>query len=157
MKKNSKKKTKQHTPKKKTVKKISKKNNKKIDSSKKVSKKADVNKIALEKQEISTAASLGKKRICHECGTKFYDFEKKDLFCPKCKKPYDFLRENEKIPRKTPPVQVVKPKKIDETAALLEEVNLDDLDTLDALDAFEDEDEKMVDEFDLDEKEDSEF
>ncbi len=102
--------------------------------------------------------SLGKKRTCHECGTKFYDFEKKDISCPKCKKPYDFSRENEKIPRKPHSVhRTVKPKKIDEAAVLLEEVGLDDVDSVDDLDSFDDEDEKMVDEFELDEKEESEF
>lgn len=166
MKKNSKTKAKKHATKKKKLKKTSKKVSKKIDT-KKVNKKtrkekANSKKIVLEKQEVVTAASLGRtsaslgqKRTCHECGTKFYDFGKKDIFCPKCKKPYDFLKENEKIPRKAP--QTVKPKKLDETAALLEEINFDDLDTFDTLDAFDDEDEKMVDEFDLDEKEDSEF
>ncbi len=29
-------------------------------------------------------SSLGKKHICKNCGTKFYDFEKKPALCPKC-------------------------------------------------------------------------
>lgn len=32
----------------------------------------------------ATPASLGNKRQCHSCGTKFYDFGKEEPNCPKC-------------------------------------------------------------------------
>jgi uncharacterized protein (TIGR02300 family) len=35
-------------------------------------------------QEVTRPASLGTKRQCHKCATKFYDFEKPEVFCPKC-------------------------------------------------------------------------
>ncbi len=32
----------------------------------------------------SAPVSLGTKRSCPDCNTKFYDFNKEDLVCPKC-------------------------------------------------------------------------
>lgn len=35
-------------------------------------------------QKVQQPAKLGTKRTCPSCGTKFYDFEKQDVSCPKC-------------------------------------------------------------------------
>jgi uncharacterized protein (TIGR02300 family) len=61
----------------------------------------------------ATAKSLGIKRTCPSCSTKFYDFGKKKITCPKCKSEFDAetleithklaLVENKKSIKKTPP------------------------------------------------------
>lgn len=35
-------------------------------------------------QKAAAPASLGNKRTCPKCSTKFYDFNKQELTCPKC-------------------------------------------------------------------------
>ncbi len=37
----------------------------------------------------SAPVSLGTKRSCPDCSTKFYDFNKDDLTCPKCRAKLD--------------------------------------------------------------------
>lgn len=50
----------------------------------------------------STPVSLGTKRTCPKCGVKFYDFNKKELNCPKCQTELDeqTLAQVAKIPLK---------------------------------------------------------
>lgn len=50
----------------------------------------------------ATPVSLGTKRTCPKCGVKFYDFNKKELNCPKCAVELDeaTLAQVAKIPLK---------------------------------------------------------
>lgn len=48
---------------------------------------------------VSTRPDYGKKYICFKCGCKFYDLNKKDALCPKCKidqkdAPLDAIRQS---------------------------------------------------------------
>lgn len=36
-------------------------------------------------QEKEQTNPLGKKHVCYNCGTKFYDLNKEQIVCPKCK------------------------------------------------------------------------
>lgn len=58
---------------------------KKTTASKSTSSKSTASKAKVQShQEITKPTSLGTKRQCHKCATKFYDFEKTEVFCPKC-------------------------------------------------------------------------
>ena len=46
-------------------------------------------KKAAAKAPSSSPAGLGQKRQCPKCATKFYDFGKEEIICPKCKTEID--------------------------------------------------------------------
>ncbi len=65
---------------------------------------------------------LGTKRGCPKCGTKFYDFEKTEIHCPKCNTEIDV---NANIP---PPKPAPEPrKKVSETDAAAEALSTDEV------------------------------
>lgn len=59
------------------------------------------------------AADLGKKYICFNCGTKFYDFKKPEAVCPKCNVNQKAAPAKVKAPKKEKSVHVIED---DETA-----------------------------------------
>ena len=58
-------------------------------------------------------ADLGKKYICFNCGTKFYDFKKPEAVCPKCNANQKAAPAKVKAPKKEKSVHVIED---DETA-----------------------------------------
>ncbi len=98
----------------------------------------------------STPVSLGTKRTCPKCGVKFYDFNKKELNCPKCSAELDeqMLTQVAKIPRaakkeKPQPVAVVPSDDGPDSGPDFESV--DDLDDDDGTDDIEVVEEKEED------------
>jgi uncharacterized protein (TIGR02300 family) len=55
----------------------------------------------------TTPVSLGTKRACPGCGTKFYDFNKEEIICPKCSSK---VEPNSAAPAR--PVEAKKPAKL---------------------------------------------
>ncbi len=79
---------------------------------------------------------LGTKRICQECGAKFYDLNKDPAICPKCETPF-----RPEVVAKTPAkaAQDDKPETVEPDAATADDapdddtgVNVDDPEGLDA-------------------------
>ncbi len=52
-------------------------------------------------------ADLGKKYICFNCGTKFYDFKKPEAVCPKCNANQKAAPAKVKAPKKEKSVHVI--------------------------------------------------
>ncbi|HEU4952301.1 MAG TPA: TIGR02300 family protein [Holophagaceae bacterium] len=52
-------------------------------------------------------ADLGKKYICFNCGTKFYDFKKPEAVCPKCNANQKSAPAKVKAPKKEKSVHVI--------------------------------------------------
>ena len=52
-------------------------------------------------------ADLGKKYICFQCGTKFYDFNKPEVLCPKCNANQKAAPAKVKAPKKEKSVHVI--------------------------------------------------
>lgn len=48
---------------------------------------------ASSQQAKKKAVNLGTKRACPECGTKFYDFLRTELTCPKCEEVFEVVEE----------------------------------------------------------------
>lgn len=99
--------------------------------------------------EKSSAASLGTKRACPQCGTKFYDFNKEDLTCPKCDAKVD---PNSNKTFKAP--EPKKPKKEGPEAALSEseDIVVGGDEAFESVEDIEDEDEELVDDIDTEEE-----
>lgn len=100
---------------------------------------------------------LGTKRACIKCGTKFYDFGKEEVNCPKCNAK---LRVAELNQAPSLPVEPKKSKAVEKVApeALMQS---DDAasetadDTFESVEDLADEEEDLVDDLDVDdEKED---
>ena len=70
-------------------------------------------------QAKSAALKLGTKRTCPSCSTKFYDFERHPIVCPKCHAKVD---ETAPAPiLKSAPEKKEKPVKVGPEAALLQD------------------------------------
>ena len=52
-------------------------------------------------------ADLGKKYICFNCGTKFYDFKKPEAVCPKCNANQKGAPAKAKAPKKEKAAHVI--------------------------------------------------
>ena len=52
-------------------------------------------------------ADLGKKYICFNCGTKFYDFRKPEAVCPKCNANQKGAPAKAKAPKKEKAAHVI--------------------------------------------------
>jgi uncharacterized protein (TIGR02300 family) len=52
-----------------------------------------------------TKAELGTKRVCPNCGTKYYDLHKRPILCPKCGTVFEVVatRSRSAAPVKAPP------------------------------------------------------
>ena len=97
----------------------------------------------------------GTKRICQNCGTKFYDLQREPIVCPKCQTEFDpeaFLKtrrsrpvaaaDKEHVPvAATEDVEVEDPEVLDDEAAVTEGAEEEDEDLIeDASELGEDED-----------------
>jgi uncharacterized protein (TIGR02300 family) len=104
----------------------------------------------------SAPVSLGTKRVCPDCATKFYDFNKDPIQCPKCASRLDPQALN---PLAKVPTEPKKPAKVPEKGVVAEgeEIVIDDSDPLiESVDDLGDEDEELVDDLDVDEDEENE-
>lgn len=99
-----------------------------------------------------TKEDWGTKRLCQSCATKFYDFSRTPIVCPKCAAtidPESLLKSRRSRPSaskaaKTPkPVLVPKPAKSDSDDAGNEAAAAEDED-IDALDENDDDDDSVL-------------
>ncbi len=87
----------------------------------------------------------GTKRICQNCGTKFYDLQREPIVCPKCQTEFDpeaFLKTRRSRP-------AVAADKEHVPAAAIEDAEVEDAEVLDdeeaaTTEAGEEEDEDMI-------------
>lgn len=107
-------------------------------------------KKAIKKETISAPVNLGTKRNCPKCGTKFYDFAKEEIVCPKCEEKLDPEQLNPlaripRSPKKTPkPVE-------EETPVAAAAGDSDEV--MESVDDLGDEDEDLVEDLVEDEEE----
>ena len=98
--------------------------------------------------------NLGTKRACPHCGTKFYDFNKDEISCPKCKTMLDLtdLSQPAKAPEPKKPkvAKTIGEDPLVETEEIATEQPGDAIESLDELDDDEDE---VVEDLDVEEKE----
>ena len=83
-----------------------------------------------------TRPELGTKRLCTECGARYYDLNTIPIACPKCGVPLQIVVETKSRPRSAQPVAVrqpeVAPRKTEPTSpepdTLIEELDEDHAD-----------------------------
>lgn len=96
--------------------------------------------------------SLGTKRACPKCSTKFYDFNKEELVCPKCDSKF---RVDEIVGAAAAKLEPKRPPKKE----LPEEALMDAEDlvvgeaasTMESVDDLEDDEDEVVEDLDVDE------
>ncbi len=77
--------------------------------------------LKLEKK--ASPINLGTKRTCPECGTKFYDFDKQEIVCPKCHQQIDAISA---VKPSTSVRSASKPKEINSGVLVEDKAELDD-------------------------------
>src|SRR5476651_2593414 len=99
-------------------------------------------KKAMKKETPPVPVNLGTKRTCPKCTTKFYDFAKEEIICPKCAAKLDPEQLNPlaRIPR-APKKAVSKP--VEEETPVAAAVGESD-EVLESVDDLGDEDEDLV-------------
>jgi uncharacterized protein (TIGR02300 family) len=89
-----------------------------------------------------TKPELGTKRLCTECGAKYYDLNTTPITCPKCSAPF-LVVETKTVRRPAPPVAVRNPEVAprnnepappDSKETLIEELDEDDADVSEIID-----------------------
>lgn len=110
-------------------------------------------KKAIKKESSSTPVNLGTKRTCPKCETKFYDFAKPEIICPKCAVKLDPAQLNPLA--KLPIARKAPPKPIEEDTPAIAVVGEAD-DVLETVDDLGDEDEDLVEDL-VEDEEDNEF
>lgn len=100
----------------------------------------------------TSPATLGNKHSCTECGTKFYDFGKPDLVCPKCRTKVDTDAKTSR------PTESRRKKETPEEALMEAEdvvVSGESEDTFESLEEIDDDEDDVAEDIDVnDEKED---
>jgi uncharacterized protein (TIGR02300 family) len=100
----------------------------------------------------ASPVSLGTKRACPSCGTKFYDFNKPDILCPKCESKIN----TEQTSTFKPAPEVKKPAKPasrdagESVLAEGEEIVVDDEMHFESVDDLEDDEDDLVEDIDPD-------
>jgi uncharacterized protein (TIGR02300 family) len=79
----------------------------------------------------------GTKRICQECGTKFYDMRRAEIICPKCETVFEVVVPK---PRRSAPAKPPESAKVAAVAKAKDIELADDDDALDDIDDVEDDD-----------------
>lgn len=97
-------------------------------------------------------SELGTKRVCGECGARFYDLGRDPIVCPKCGTAYDVAALATTRPRPEP--KKAKPAPVAEETAEDEDVDDEDLVALEDVDAEEEDTGRAVRVADDDEDED---
>jgi uncharacterized protein (TIGR02300 family) len=106
-------------------------------------------------QAKSAALKLGTKRTCPSCSTKFYDFERHPIVCPKC---HGKVEETATAPiLKSAPEKKEKPTKVGPEAILLQDddTSPEESDIFDSADDLGGDDD-VVDDIEVDDDEDDE-
>ena len=77
----------------------------------------------------------GTKRICQECGTKFYDMQRAEIICPKCEAVFQIVPPKPKRaqPAAKEPAVVAKPAAVGPAAAKGIDPGGDETDEIDAI------------------------
>jgi uncharacterized protein (TIGR02300 family) len=95
----------------------------------------------------------GAKRICQECGTKFYDMQRAEIVCPKCEAVFQIVPPKPKRaqPAAKEPAAEAKPAAVGPAAAKGADPGGDETDEIDAIedvvadgDDDDDDDEDMI-------------
>ena len=101
-------------------------------------------------------ASLGTKRSCPQCSTKFYDFDKAEISCPKCETQFDVdkLSHMTRTPveLKRPAPKTPEKPTSDDPLLQAEELVADDTESFESVDELADEDADLVEDLDVDEE-----
>ena len=93
-----------------------------------------------------TKPELGTKRLCAECGARYYDLNTTPITCPKCGAPFQVVKAKNS-PRSAQPAAVrqavVAPRKTEPTSpepkdTLIEELDEEDSDVSELVDAKDD-------------------
>lgn len=117
-------------------------------------------KKATTKKETSSPVNLGTKRTCPKCSTRFYDFAKEDITCPKCQAKVDpeAINPLAKLPVASKKSQASRSDDEDTgVAAVAGGLGADSDDMLESVDDLsDDEDEDLVEDL-VEEDEDNEY
>jgi uncharacterized protein (TIGR02300 family) len=103
----------------------------------------------------SSPVSLGTKRSCPDCGTKFYDFNKDEVVCPKCETkfdPHSAAANRGGEPKKVKPVKEVPEEALMESEDIVVEGSEESFESVEDL---EDEDDDLVEDMGADDEEDN--
>ena len=105
----------------------------------------------------TSPTSLGTKRSCVKCGTKFYDFNKEEIVCPKCDTKLD-PQNLVAAPFKAPePKKAAKLADADDVVVGgTDEISSSD-ESFESVDDLDDDDEDVVEDIDVEENEDDNF
>jgi uncharacterized protein (TIGR02300 family) len=90
-------------------------------------------------------ADKGLKRICGSCATRFYDFNKSPIFCPKCGEEFTGAAKIKARRSRKSADDIANDKPVKQKVSKVKDKNLDDIDNLD------DDDEDLDTDIDLDE------
>ncbi len=102
-----------------------------------------------------TPANLGTKRTCPKCSTKFYDFGKEDVVCPKCETRISI--EAVAPLAKAPETKRKAEKPVVEDPLLqTEEASLPDSEIVESVEDLSDDEEDLAEEVEVDEDEEEE-
>lgn len=108
-------------------------------------------KIMSNAQAKSEALKLGTKRTCPSCNTKFYDFQRQPVVCPKC---HSKVEETATAPvLKAAPEKKEKPAKVGPEAGLLQDEESTSEESESSFDAADDlggDDDEVVEEIEVD-------
>lgn len=105
-------------------------------------------KTAKTSSPVPTAGGLGTKRQCPKCSSKFYDFSKPEIFCPKCGHEIDLSKlipVQPPAPPKPPPRKEIDPEvatSTDNDFESLENLGGDDDVTVEGITADDDSDDE---------------
>lgn len=108
----------------------------------------------------ASAANLGKKRFCPDCGTKFYDFNKNPISCPKCETELDEAdlvpAALKAVPEVKKPVKAVEKTVGDDPLVQSEEAVQDEGDTFESVDDISGGEDEVVEEIEVDDDDEEE-
>lgn len=86
----------------------------------------------------TSPVSLGTKRACPECGTKFYDFNKEEIVCPKCETKVDLNAVGKSETKRAKPPKEIPEEALMETEDVVVAEGSDDFESVEDLDDEED-------------------
>lgn len=93
-------------------------------------------------------AEWGTKRVCQECGAKFYDMRRAEIICPKCEAVFELVQPKaKKAPAAPKPATEEKPKPAEPEVATTESDDEEEaiVEDEDLIEDFEDDDEDVED------------
>lgn len=102
-----------------------------------------------------TPANLGTKRTCPKCSTKFYDFGKEDLSCPKCETRLS-LEALVSVPKLPEPKRRTEKPVVEDPLLQTDEVSSAESEMIESVEELGSDEEDLTEEVEVDEDEDEE-